>query len=81
MTDGRCSGHIGTRNNLVDLFNFDAKDRITQVHMLASPDSKYVQGFKFVGYRTNSTEEITLVEAVGLDQAGEWQIYDLKPGE
>ena len=49
--------------------------------MLASPDNKYVQGFKFIGYRTNSTEEITLVEAVGLDQAGEWQIYDLKPGE
>lgn len=29
MTDGRCSGHIGTRNNLVDMFNFDIKDRIT----------------------------------------------------
>ena len=46
--------------------------------MLASPDNKYVQGFRLIGTRTNSDrKEEVLVEAVGLDLAGEWQTYEL----
>ena len=78
MTDGRSSGHIGTRNNLADFFTFSYQDKVTCVQMLSSPDNKYVQGFRLLGTKANSVkQDEVLVEAIGLDLAGEWQSFKL----
>jgi hypothetical protein len=49
MTDGRCSGQIGKRNELDKEFTFGLNDKITKIELLKTPMNNYCQGLKLHG--------------------------------
>lgn len=77
MTDGRTSGHIGTRNKLDQHYTFEKEDVITVIELLGSPGNKYCQGLRLIGHKGNPLIPTTFVECQGVDECTEWQSYKL----
>ena len=79
MADGRKSAHFGSRNALTESYEFASDETVTQVHLLSCPNNKYVQGLRLYG--TKAKKPIRFIEAIGCDEAGQWQIFDLAKDE